>query len=106
MNRMEHFEQMQNLELNDSLTAETNGTLAVRTHRSTQALIKTSESCRQITHLCFCLSLPALLHAEGSWIELPAATAEHLCRAPSWWSSPLPTTEKLPMATFKLVSDD
>lgn len=33
--------------------------------KSTQALIKTSESCRQITQLYFCLSLPAPLHARA-----------------------------------------
>ncbi|KAG8010152.1 Nephrin, partial [Nibea albiflora] len=50
MNRVEHFEQKcyeRNLELSDSMTAETNGALAVRTHRRARALIKTSAQAQQ-----------------------------------------------------------
>lgn len=56
-------------------------THAVRAHRSTRALMKTSEFCGLIAHLCVCLSLPALLHKRAvGWGCISAGPP------PSWWS--------------------
>ena len=55
------------------------------------------------------MSLPFITcpaSCKGSWIELPTASAQHYCRAPSWWYPPPHRRKELPMATFKLVSVD